>query len=167
MEIWDGYNEDRTCAGVDIVRGKEFPKGLYHAVSEVIVRHSDGSFLVMQRALSKESYPGDWEIGAGGSVLKGESFYDGVVRELFEETGIREEKLEKLYEVSKIHENGVGAHYTVYLCETCMDKNAVILQEDETIDFKWIPAEEIINGAYIPQRKAEIVKKLIDNRSSL
>lgn len=160
MEIWDGYNEDRTYAGVDIVRGEKFPKGLYHAVAEVIVRHTDGSFLVMRRDLFKDSCPGEWEIGAGGSVLKGESFYEGAVRELFEETGIRAEKLEKLYEVSKVHENGVGAHYTGYLCVTDTDKNAVILQPGETIGFKWASPEEIAGGAYIPRRKADAAKRI-------
>lgn len=161
MEIWDGYNEDRTYAGVDIVRGEEFPKGLYHAVAEVIVRHTDGSFLVMRRDISKESSPGEWEIGAGGSVVKGESFYEGAVRELFEETGIRAGKLEKLYEASKVHENGVGAHYTGYLCVTDIDKNAVILQPGETIGFKWVSADEIIGGNYISRRQAAAVENLV------
>lgn len=161
MEIWDGYNADRTPAGVDIVRGGAFPKGLYHAVSEVIVRHADGSFLAMQRDRSKKSHPGEWEIGAGGSVLKGESFYDGAVRELAEETGIHAEKLEKLYEITKVHENGVGVHYTGYLCVTGTDKDAVTLQEGETTAYKWLSAEELISGDYIPVRKSEAVKKII------
>lgn len=160
MEIWDGYNADRTLAGVDIVRSGAFPVGLYHAVSEVIVRHTDGSFLVMQRDFSKETHPGEWEIGAGGSVLKGESFYDGAVRELFEETGIRAEKLEKLYESSKVHENGIGALYTGYLCITNINKTAVKLQEGETIAFRWVSEEEILSGKFVPKRAADAIKSM-------
>lgn len=131
------------------------------------MRHTDGSFLVMRRDLFKESCAGEWEIGAGGSVLKGESFYEGAVRELFEETGIRAEKLEKLYEISKVHENGVGVHYTGYLCVTDTVKNAIILQPGETIGFRWITAEEITGGVYIPRRKAEAVENLIKNNGGI
>lgn len=163
MEIWDGYNADRTLAGVDIVRGGEFPKGLYHGVAEILVRHTDGTYLVTRRDFSKESYPGEWEIGAGGSILKGESFYDGAVRELFEETGIRAGRLELLYETSKVHDNGVGALYSCYLCVTDADKDSVVLQKGETIDYKWLSAEEIVMGSYVPQRMKEALKHLQNN----
>lgn len=160
-EIWDGYNADGSLAGVNIVRGGDFPSGLYHAVAEVIVRHTDGSYLAMQRDFSKEAHSGEWEIGAGGSVIKGESFFDAAVRELFEETGIHAEKLKKLYQSSKVHENGVGALYIGYLCETDIDKRAIKLQNGETIDYKWLSAEEITAGDYIPQRKAKAVKDIL------
>ncbi|MCD8187759.1 MAG: NUDIX hydrolase [Ruminococcus sp.] len=167
MGIWDGYYEDKTLAGVDIVRGGKFPTGLYHVVSEIIVRHADGSFLVTKRDYAKESHAGEWEIGAGGSVLKGEGFYDAAVRELFEETGIRAEKLEKIYEITKVHENGVGVHFIGYLCVTDMDKNNVVLQKGETIDFKWISEEDIVEGDYIPQRKAEYAVKIINDNGGI
>lgn len=49
MEIWDAYLEDYTLAGCDLIRGNEIPNGLFHLVSEVIVRHKDGTYLLMQR----------------------------------------------------------------------------------------------------------------------
>ena len=42
MEIWDAYLRDGTKAGVDLVRGEPIPEGLYHLVSDVLVRHRDG-----------------------------------------------------------------------------------------------------------------------------
>ena len=38
MEIWDGYFEDGTLAGVDLIRGEKIPEGFYHLVSEVLVQ---------------------------------------------------------------------------------------------------------------------------------
>ncbi len=164
MELWDGYNADRTLAGVDIAREGErqgkFPRGLYHLVVDVIVRHVDGTYLAMQRDFNKVGYPGRWEIGAGGSVLKGETAYEGALRELQEETGVVAEKLTLLNTISVVCENGVGVHYFVYLCVTDMDKDAVILQEGETIDFEWITAEKATDGNYIPKRRTELVEKL-------
>ncbi len=159
MEIWDGYNADKTLAGIDIIRDGDFPKGLYHVVGEVIVRHKDGTFLAMQRDLHKVGWPGAWEIGAGGSVLKGETPYEGAKRELLEETGVIAEKLIPLAEVSEVHDNGVGVHYFIYLCETDMDKSAVMLQEGETIDFKWVDLDEILTGAYITERVKTVIRE--------
>ncbi len=164
MEIWDGYNADKTLAGVDIAREDEqkgkFPKGLYHLVADVIVRHTDGTYLAMQRDYNKRGFPGEWEIGAGGSVLKGETAYEGALRELREETGVIAEKLDALNAISVVCENGVGVHYYLYLCITGMDKDSVILQEGETIDYKWITAEEVLAGRFIPRRRTELVEKI-------
>lgn len=167
MELWDGYNADMTLAGVDIVREDEligkYPKGLYHLVADVIVRHTDGTFLVMQRDFNKVGFPGEWEIGAGGSVLKGESAYEGAVRELCEETGVFADKLISLGTVSVMYDSGVGVHYFIYLCTTDMDKSAVKMQQGETIDYKWLTDKEIVSGHYIPERRVALTKKLCNN----
>lgn len=64
MEIWDAYLEDGTLAGSDLTRGSEIPHGLFHLVCEVIVRHIDGSYLLMQRDYNKINYPGLYEASA-------------------------------------------------------------------------------------------------------
>lgn len=68
-----------------MVRGEKIPKGLYHLVSEIIVRHQDGTYLLTQRDERKD-FGGMWEATAGGSALKGESPLDCAKRELYEET---------------------------------------------------------------------------------
>lgn len=164
MELWDGYNADHTLAGVDIAREDEqkgnFPKGLYHLVADVIVKHTDGTYLAMQRDFNKIGFPGEWELGAGGSVLKGESAYEGALRELREETGVIADDLTALSTVSVVCENGVGVHYRLFLCITDIDKKAIRLQKGETIDYKWITPEEVSLGSFIPKRRIEIVEKL-------
>ncbi len=160
-EVWDAYNEDKTKADGVIIRREPFPKGVYHAVAEIIVRHIDGTYLVTKRDPNKETSPGKWEIGAGGSVLRGESFEEGAARELFEETGIKAQKLIPIFEESKMHENGFGAHYYGYLCETDTAKDAVVLQEGETTEYKWITAQEAVCGEYISDRAVKAVKNII------
>ena len=53
MEIWDAYLSDGTKAGIDLIRRKEIPKVLYHLDCEIIVRHIDGDYLLMQRDFAK------------------------------------------------------------------------------------------------------------------
>lgn len=59
--------------------------GMYHLVGEVIVKHIDGTYLIMQRDFKKH-YGGMWELTAGGSALLGETPLECAVRELREET---------------------------------------------------------------------------------
>lgn len=76
MELWDAYDRElNKLGGVTLVRGEEVPDGMYHLVSEVIVKHTDGEFLLMQRAPTKH-FGGMWEATAGGSALCGESPLD-------------------------------------------------------------------------------------------
>ena len=48
------------------------PDGFYHLVCEIIVKHTDGTYLLMQRDLNKH-YGGMWEATAGGSAVAGEN----------------------------------------------------------------------------------------------
>lgn len=138
-ELWDAYNADGTKAGFDLVRGEDIPAGYKHAVAEVFVMHKDGDILLMQRDFSKPNSPGKYESGAGGSVLKDETFYEGAVRELFEETGIKASDLQEIY-YKVAHE----CIYQGYLCITDIAKDEITLQEGETIGYKWVSKEEFM-----------------------
>ena len=142
MELWDGYNENEEKIGVDIVRGEKISKGILHAVVDVIVYHEDGTFLLMQRDWNKPNKPGLWEAGARGSVVKGEEFLDAAKRELFEETGIKANNLELIYTIKKVEKN---TFYKMYTCRCNIKKDSIILQDGETIDYKWVTKNELIN----------------------
>ena len=140
-EIWDAFYADGKLAGQDIVRGEPIPHGLYHLVVAIIVQHTDGSLLLMQRDLNKPSYPGYYECSAGGAAQKGETPEQAAVRELYEETGICAEKLTEIYR-SRNHA-GQALHYTYY-CRTDCPKDSILLQEGETIGYLWAKKAEYL-----------------------
>lgn len=50
IELWDAYKDDSTkINGMILERGKSIPRGVYHLVCDIIVRYTDGSYLLMQR----------------------------------------------------------------------------------------------------------------------
>ncbi|MDO5399805.1 MAG: NUDIX domain-containing protein [Eubacteriales bacterium] len=155
MEIWDGYSKDGSLMGIDLIRGETIPQGLYHLVCEILVRHTDGDYLLMQRDLGKPKYGGLFEATAGGSALKGEESLLCAKRELLEETGIRADSLAEIGR-SISHDT----IYFSYLCVTNCDKSAVTLQEGETIAFKWVSEEDFIafvnSGEMIPSQKLHL-----------
>jgi 8-oxo-dGTP pyrophosphatase MutT (NUDIX family) len=140
MELWDAYDMHlNKIEGVTLIRGDQVPEGYFHLVSEIIVKHTDGSYLIMQRDKRKH-LGGMWEATAGGSALQGEDPLSCAKRELYEETGIA---ADMLTEIGRVLHHGHKTYYVDYLCITDADKNSVVLQEGETMAYKWVTANEL------------------------
>ena len=138
MELWDAYDENfRLVPGVVLVRGEKPRAGLYHVVVDILVRHRDGTYLLMRRD-PRKVLGGLWEASAGGSALRGETPLEAARRELREETGIEAGSLTELGRLSN-HD----AFFFEFLCETDCPKDAITLQEGETVDFRWVTAEAL------------------------
>lgn len=155
MELWDVYDRDGNKQPGTLVRGEPIPPGSFHLVSCIVVRHEDGDFLLMKRAPTKEHYPNIWEIGAGGSVLRGETAGEAAHRELAEETGITSGAwtyLNRYVEGDTLYEG--------FLCVTGQDKTSVRLQEGETVDYRWLTKEEFLrffhSGDCIPRFQSRL-----------
>ena len=155
MELWDAYDRNlEKIEGMTLIRGEKIPEGVYHLVCDVIVRHTDGEYLLMQRD-SRKHYGGMWEATAGGSALQGESPLDCAIRELREETGIRAEYLEEVGRVRAAERNTV---YCEFLCVTDCRKDSVILQEGETSAYKWVTQDELLS-----MKREELVTQRMQN----
>lgn len=141
MEKWNAYTKDGMLTDKILVRDEPIPDGLYHLSCEVLVRHKDGSYLCMKRALSKRDYPGYYEATAGGSAFLGEDKYDCIKRELKEETGIECNDFEEIgcYIYDDNH-----SIFHIFVCTVDCDKNSIVLQEGETEDYIWLDEQEFI-----------------------
>ncbi|MBE6036961.1 MAG: NUDIX hydrolase [Clostridiales bacterium] len=161
MELWDAYYKDGTPAGCDLVRGEPIPPGLYHKVCQIILRHRDGDYLLMQRDLRKPNYGGWFEATAGGSVLKGEDKLTCVRRELREETGLSLISLKQIG--TYVSHNTL---YFNYLGITDCEKSSVRLQNGETIAYKWLTEAEFIafvnSEEMIPSQKKRYAEYLTE-----
>lgn len=142
MELWDGYNSKfEKIEGLTLIREEEdkIPEGVYHLVNHILVKHTDGTYLLMKRDPTKPAYPNMWEATAGGSALQGESALESAFRELREETGIVADSLEELD-----WSLGRSSIHCRYLCLTDCSKDSIKLQEGETCDYRWVTAQELL-----------------------
>lgn len=159
-EIWDAY--DKNFCKIDnvrLIRGEVIPEGLYHLVCEIIVKHNDGTYLLMQRDFKKH-LGGMWELTAGGSALTNEAPIDCAKRELKEETGIESIDLK---EIKRIVHDGHHSLFVEYFCNVSCKKNSIILQEGETINYKWVDKDELLKmekSSLASSRTLELVKEL-------
>ncbi|MGN1047448.1 MAG: NUDIX domain-containing protein [Eubacteriales bacterium] len=142
MELWDAYDSNyKKIDGVTLIRGNVIPDGLFHLVCDVLVMHTDGSYLIMQRDKIKR-FGGMWEATAGGSALQGETPLECAFRELAEETGIVAESLKEVgIELSQ----QTKSIYVEFLCITDWDKEKIVLQKGETSAFRWVSKAELLS----------------------
>lgn len=159
-ELWDAYdNKYRKQENVTLVRGEPIPYGYLHLVCSIIVKHVDGSYLLMQRDFNK-SHGGKWELSANGSVQKGETAYEGAVRELHEETGIY---CTDLKELKTSVQEYFRAIFVYFFCETDCPKDSIVLQEGETINYKWVNKEyftDMNRSDLLSQNELDLVESL-------
>jgi len=70
-------------------------KSLIHRAVDVILLNKEGKIAMQKRSIQKDLYPGYYCVTASGHVSKGESYEDTADRELKEEMGVEEVRLER------------------------------------------------------------------------
>ena len=150
MEFWDALDDDlNRIPGIILIREEIekdwnlIPDGMYHLVCDVIVRHTDGEYLLMKRDPRKHN-GGKWEATAGGSAVCGEDPVACITRELREETGICETNFT---EIGRVWSEAGKPHlvYVEFLCVTDWPKDKISFQEGETCGYKWVKEDELKN----------------------
>ena len=112
----------------------------------------------MQRDFRKH-HGGEWKVTDGGSALQGENGLEAAIRELREETGLSADEMK---EITRVVHDGQHSLYIIYLCVSDFDKNSVVLQEGETIDYKWVDKEtfeKIDENELAARRTLEAIKE--------
>jgi isopentenyl-diphosphate delta-isomerase type 1 len=70
---------------------------LLHRVVHILVFDGKGRLLLQRRSMSKDVAPGKWDTSVGGHVDPGENILDAARREMKEELGVEECRLDYLY----------------------------------------------------------------------
>lgn len=160
MELWDAYDASLTkIENMTLVRGKPIPNHVFHLVCDILVKHTDGTFLLMKRDPRKH-FGGMWEATAGGSALMGETPLQCAIRELKEETGIMSTNL---VEVGREVSEETHSIYVEFLCITDWNKENITLQEYETVDFQWVKKEELLSlkkSEFVTERMQKYISEL-------
>ena len=95
---WVDVVDDDDRVVETLTRAQVRAENLHHRAVSIAVLGSDGRLLVHRRALTKDVWPGMWDLAAGGVVAAGESYEEAAQRELVEELGITSKQWEPLGE---------------------------------------------------------------------
>ena len=136
-EFWDIYDAKKNKTGKVAERGVyKFKKGEYHIVVTGIIINSKGEILITKRAEHKR-HGGLWECN-GGSILKGETSIQGMIRELKEETGL-EVNYGELIEMYKFVDDKRHCIYHGFFNYIPKEKEyEIVLQAGETMNYQFL-----------------------------
>ena len=135
-EYNDIYDKDRNLTGRVHLRGTRWKKGEYGLVVCVWVYDGRGNILLTRRAPEKTG-AGTWE-NSGGAVKAGETSLQGIVRELFEETGIRARPED--FELLGSQLDGKN-HFDHYCLQADVPLSDIVLLPGETDGAQWVNFE--------------------------
>lgn len=138
MEWNDIYDKERHLTGRIHLRGTRWKRGEYGLVACVWVYDGKGNILLTRRAPEKTG-AGSWE-NSGGAVKAGETSLQGVVRELFEETGIRADP--KAFELLG-SERDRNTHFDHYCVQAAVPLSEIRLLPGETDDVQWATFDKV------------------------
>ena len=137
-EYNDIYDKDRNLTGGVHLRGTRWKRGEYGLVACVWVYDGRGNILLTRRAPEKTG-AGSWE-NSGGAVKAGENSLQGVVRELFEETGITADPADFVLLGSKRDGN---THYDHYCVKADVPLADIVLLPGETDGVQWASFDRV------------------------
>jgi 8-oxo-dGTP pyrophosphatase MutT (NUDIX family) len=118
-------------------------KRLTHRSTYILVFNSQRELYVQKRTLTKDVFPGYYDVAAGGVVLAGETYEQGAERELEEEMGIRGVPLTRLFDFYFENE-----HTRLWGCAfSCIYDGEVVLQEEEVESGAFVPVSDVLRRA--------------------
>lgn len=116
-------------------------KNLPHRGTCIFIFNSKGEILVTKRTVTKDVYPGLLEIGQGGGVAYGEEYKENARRELGEEVGIKNPKLEYLFDFHW-HDEYNNSFWKVY---KCVYDGRIRMQPEEVEDYFFISIKKLVD----------------------
>lgn len=125
-------------------------------VSTIVIIHSQDKFLLVQRALDDDIFPGKWQ-SAGGKIEFGETLEAAAAREIKEETGIEiTDNLQFVMSYSwQKSPQDPWRLGIVLLVDMPMAQSEKVVVDAELADYGWYSLEEAANLETIGKGKLD------------
>lgn len=130
--------DNRPCGSATRAFVRRFK--LWHQASYIFVHNKCGQICVQRRTMTKDIFPGAYDLAAGGVVDAGESLHVGARRELFEELGIWRRTLIHCFDFRYTDER-LHCFGGVYLTE---HNGPLALQSSEVVDVCWLTSQQAL-----------------------
>jgi len=138
-EIFDVVNE-RDEVVSQAPRKEVHARGLLHRAVHVLVVNADGQLFLQKRSMLKDTAKGKWDSSASGHLDSGEDYDACAVREVWEEIGLRLERIpERILRIEACEDTGQEFVW-VYRCTS---EGPFTLHPDEIESGDWFKPEAI------------------------
>ena len=150
-EYIDILNSEGQPTGKSCLKDEAHQQGWFHPTVHVWFYTASPALLLQKRSLSKQTFPGFWDVSVAGHVSAGESILEGALREVKEEIGL-DIKISDLIPLdirknTNRFENGVidCEFQHVFLVNLTSDISQLRVQEDEVDAVRLFTFEELQN----------------------
>lgn len=135
-ELRDLYDINSNKTDKTYHKGDVIPDGYYPMVVMVVIRNSNGEFLMQKRV---ESKGGDWGV-TGGHPKSGETPIEGIITEVKEELG-----LDFSNENFILYDYGCDGKdcYKMYFVTKDIDIDDITIQKEELSEVRWFSMDEL------------------------
>jgi len=113
---------------------------LRHRAVYILVFNSRGQLFVHRRTLTKDIFPGYWDVAVGGVLGAGEDYDSGAARELHEELGVVSASLRRLF--SMRYEG--ASHQVCGMVYSCTCDGDFTLQASEIVSGEWMDLDVLL-----------------------
>ncbi|WP_332468353.1 NUDIX hydrolase YfcD [Desulfogranum marinum] len=120
-------------------RGEMRRQRLIHRAAYILVFNEAGCLFIQKRTMTKDIYPGYWDLAAGGIVLAEESYEDAAARELAEELGVTAGPFQHLFD-QYFEDSSNRVWGRVF---SCTHNGPFVLQKEEIEHGHFIPLSDI------------------------
>jgi isopentenyl-diphosphate delta-isomerase len=144
QELLDIIDQLGNRLGYSLPRDEVHKTGLWHRTVHIWALNSRNELLLQKRAMTKETFPGLWDISVAGHVTAGDNSGKAACRELLEELGIRasEKELTYLFTITGRYEDRVRPFIDHELTDV------YILRKDIPLDKKTMRSAEVDDVRY-------------------
>jgi 8-oxo-dGTP diphosphatase len=132
----------------------DYPRPMV-TVDAVVFRKNETSNEVLLIKRGHYPYEGMWAL-PGGFVDMEETLEEAIVRELEEETGLKDIKLEQLHAFSEIHRDPRGRNISINFWGIADGTNTKVTGGDDAADAQWFPINKMPELAFDHKKVVEL-----------
>ena len=140
IQVVDENDQPIRAAG----KKEVWKTGARHRIAWTVVEDPNGRILLQKRPKTIILYPDCWDVSAGGHVDAGEEWKEAAERELEEELGIKNAKLEKVgffYKESEFKGRKLNRFYKTYKLVTAQKQ--FDYNHHELAEIRWMDVDKI------------------------
>ncbi len=157
MEYIDILNENGVRTGEMLSRDETHRGGYWHRAVIAAVVNDKNEILMQQRSITKDKFPGLWDLSVAAHIVAGEDAVSALVRELNEEIGVVISKKIQVkdcrfvssfknihhWDDKKLGPVDEHAFYEFFVVNLNIPEKALNFNDGEVQDVKWMSLFEV------------------------
>lgn len=157
MELIDILTPDGEPTGVVKDKRLVHRDGDWHRAAHLWIVASDRRVLLQRRSDTKENFPSLWDISVAGHISAGERSIDAIVREAFEELGLRIDPASLTFlgaaPYHAVLNDGAyieNEYHDIFLCELDVDLGSLVLDPAEVAEVALVALDDFDEYEMVP-----------------